>query len=265
MGLEYLTLIDFDRVEELNLDRILNATTSDIGRLKVDVARTAVECNHTAACVEVNCVDASIAQSEGYEAALDCDVLFSCVDRHWPRRILNHISYAHLIPVVDGGILVRLRKEHLVGSDWHVHTVGPERRCLECWGAFDPSVVGLESDGLLDDPSYIRQLDPNDLLLRHESVIPFSTSVAGLEVLQLIALVLGPLHDLGDQNYHFVSGTLDRTEGDGCINGCLYKTLTSTADLVCRPTGRDFSVERARERFRTKTHLAEADSGLTIK
>ena len=179
MGMQHLTLIDFDRVEELNLDRILNATPPDIGRLKVDVARAAAQQNHTDASIEINSVAASIAESQGCKAALDCDVLFSCVDRHWPRRILNHISYAHLIPVVDGGILVRLRKEHLVGSDWHVHTVGPQRRCLECWGAFDPSIAGLERDGTLDDPSYIRQLDQNDLLLRHENVLPFSTSVAG--------------------------------------------------------------------------------------
>ena len=248
MGIQWLTLIDFDRVEDLNLDRILNATGEDVGRLKIDVARNAAEKNHTATSIKIDCIEASIAESEGYEAALDCDVLFSCVDRHWPRRILNHISYAHLIPVIDGGILVRLRRERLLGSDWHVHTVGPERRCLECWGAFDPSVVGLERDGLLEDPSYIEQLAADDQLLRHENVIPFSISVAGLEVLQMVALMLGPLYNLGDQNYHFVTGTLDRTEDDGCIDGCPYTTLTGTGDRICRPTARDLSAERARQR-----------------
>jgi len=239
MGVHWLTLIDFDRIEELNLDRILNATTQDIGRLKIEVARSGAERNHTATSMKINCIEASIAEPEGYKAALDCDVLFSCVDRHWPRRILNHISYAHLIPVIDGGILVRLRKERLVGSDWHVHTVGPGRRCLECWGAFDPSIAGLERDGLLDDPSYIQQLDPNDVFLRHENVIPFSTSVASLEVLQFVSLVLGPIHNIGDQNYHFVNGTLDGTKDDGCATECLYQNLTGTADVVCCPTSRD--------------------------
>ena len=106
--------------------------------------------------------------------------------------------------------------------------------------------MGLERAGLLDDPSYISQLDPTDTLLRHENAIPFSTSVASFEALQLVALVLGPIHDLGDQNYHSVSGTLDRTEDDGCAEGCPYKTIVSTADRICDPTGPDASVERVR-------------------
>lgn len=249
MGIERLVLIDFDRVEELNLDRILNATEKDLGRLKIEVARSAVERSATAEAIKVRPVPHSVAESEGYKAALDCDVLFSCVDRHWPRRILNHISYSHLIPVIDGGILVSLRGERLIGSDWHVHTVGPGRKCLECWGAFDPSIVGLERDGMLDDPSYLRQLDSHSVLLRHENVIPFSASVGSLEVLQLAALMLGPVPNLGDQNSHFATGTLDRTDDVGCEGHCLYAPLVGSADLEYCPIGRDLVAERARASF----------------
>jgi len=246
MGIERLVLIDFDRVEELNLDRILHATEADVGRLKIEVARSTAERCATAETIRINPVPHSIAEVEGYRAALDCDVLFSCVDRHWPRRILNHVSYAHLIPVIDGGILVSLRKELLIGSDWHVHTVGPGRKCLECWGAFDPSIVGLERDGMLEDPSYLRQLDPDSVLLRHENVIPFSASVGSLEVLQLAALMLGPVRNLGDQNYHFTTGTLDRTDDTGCQNHCLYRSLVGRADLDYSPIGRDLAAEQVR-------------------
>ena len=53
-----------------------------------------------------------------------------------------------------------LARQALIGADWHVHTAGPNRRCLECWKAFDPSLVGAEMAGKLDDPSYLAQLDP---------------------------------------------------------------------------------------------------------
>lgn len=255
MGIENVTLIDFDVIEELNLDRILNASEDAIGDLKVKVAADAFRRHSNGSHPQVGDIDASVVEESGYAAALDCDVLFSCVDRHLPRRVLNHIAYAHCIPVIDGGILVRLRGERLVGADWHVRTVSPGRRCLECAGAYDASIVGMEREGLLDDPSYLAQLEKDDVLLRHENVFPFSTSVAALETLQLAALVLGPIHNLGDQNYHFVTGALDKEPDRGCDSKCLFTPLIGTADSMVRPVGRDIAAEKSRERRIEKGEL----------
>lgn len=248
MGIESVSFIDFDVIEELNLDRVLNATEENIGELKVEVAAQAFRQHSNAQHPHCHVTDGSVVEEEAYSVALDCDLLFSCVDRHLPRRVLNHIAYAHCIPVIDGGILVRLRGERLIGADWHVRTVAPGRRCLECIGAYDAAIVGLEREGLLDDPSYLAQLDKGDVLLRHENVFPFSTSVAAFEVLQMAALVRGPIHNLGDQNYHYATGTLDKVQERGCDSTCLFVPLVGTADTVIRPTGTDISSEKARAR-----------------
>jgi hypothetical protein len=131
LGIENVTFVDFDVIEMLNLDRVLNASEEDIDRLKVEVAADAFRKHSNAAHPQVRTVDASVAEETGYSAVLNADVIFSCVDRHLPRRVLNHVAYAHCIPVVDGGILVRLRKERLIGADWHIRTAAPGRRCLE--------------------------------------------------------------------------------------------------------------------------------------
>jgi molybdopterin/thiamine biosynthesis adenylyltransferase len=246
LGIENVTFIDFDVIEALNLDRVLNVSEEDIERLKVEVAADAFSKHSTAAHPKVRTVDASVAEEAGYSAVLDADVIFSCVDRHLPRRVLNHVAYAHCIPVIDGGILVRLRRQRLIGADWHIRTVAPGRRCLECAGAYDPSVVGMEQEGLLDDPSYLAQLDQDDVLLRHENVFPFSTSVAAFEILQLALLLLGPIHNLGDQNYHFVTGALDKEQDRGCETRCLFPPLIGSCDSTVRPVITDIAAEKAR-------------------
>ena len=246
LGVEKVTVVDFDVIEALNLDRILNASVNSIGRLKVDVAADAFYRHSNAGHPQVRKVDASVAEEGGYMAVLDGDVIFCCVDRHLPRRVLNHVAYAHCIPVIDGGILVRLRNQRIIGADWHVRTAAPGRRCLECAGAYDPSVVGMEQEGLLDDPSYLAQLDRDDVLLRHENVFPFSTSVASFEILQLAALLLCPIPNLGDQNYHFFTGTLDKAEDCGCETKCLFPPLVGTCDYSVRPVTKDIAAEKAR-------------------
>lgn len=249
MGAEWLTLIDYDEIERLNLDRILAATRRDIGRLKIDLAAENALRSATHPRLRIDRHEASVVEKDGHRAALDCDLIFSCVDRPWARRVLNHVAYAHLIPVIDGGILVRVRGEALVGADWNVHTVGPGRRCLECLKAFDPSLVSLERDGLLDDPSYLEQLDKDHVLLRHENVFPFSLNVASLEVLQMTQLLLGAIPNVGNQNYHYVTGTLDRTNDNGCDQSCIYPPLLATGDTQYSSfTGLDHGAENHRLR-----------------
>ena len=81
MGMTRFVLIDFDRVEPHNLDRLVSATEADIDRLKVEVARDRIRAIATAKLVDVQTAAFSVAEEPGYRAALDCDVLFSCVDR----------------------------------------------------------------------------------------------------------------------------------------------------------------------------------------
>lgn len=237
MGSENLTFIDHDSVEEHNLDRLTNATSDDIGRLKVEVAANAARRFGTASNLSLQTVAESCDSPAALACLLDCDLIFACVDRPWPRRILNQIAFAALIPVIDAGIRVRKRGDRFVGADWHVHTVGPERRCLQCWRAFDPAEAGLDRDGLLDDPEYVAQLDPNDPLRSRSNVFPFGMCAASLAVLQACSLIVGPVTNLGDQNYHHGVGTLDVAPDLGCDPDCNYAAFTALGDKGV-PVGR---------------------------
>lgn len=238
MGVETLTLIDHDTIEERNLDRLTNADKRDIGKAKVDVAEAAVKRFSTASQVRVLSLPQRCDEPEAIAALVDCDAVFSCVDRPWPRRILNQLSMAALIPVVDAGILVRRKGDRLVGADCHVRIVGPGRRCLQCWRSFDPSEAAMDRDGLLDDPNYIKQMDPADPLLARANVFPFAMTAAALSLTQYAAMVIGPIHNLGDQNLHFVTGRIDAAADVGCEPDCPYPGLTGLGDQGLPPVRR---------------------------
>jgi hypothetical protein len=237
-GVERLVLVDHDRVETRNLDRLLIAARGDVGKTKVDVAAAVIANSRTANSIDVAPIPLRCDEPEALSALVDCDVIFSCVDRPWPRRILNQLSMAAMVPLIDGGILVRRRGARIIGADWHVHTSGPGRRCLQCWRAFDPSEAGLDRDGLLDDPNYVAQLDADSPLRSRANVLPFALSAASLALLQFAALVAGPLHDVGDQNYHFATGRMDVTPDNGCNEGCIYAAVEGAGDRGLPPTRR---------------------------
>jgi molybdopterin-synthase adenylyltransferase len=257
MGVEKVMLMDFDRVERVNLDRILHASRGSARclRPKAELAAREYRKAATADKPEVIVQRWSVCEPEGFKQALDCDVLFSCVDRPWPRQVMNFIAFAHLIPVIDGGLqaVARSSGDGVRRADWFAHTVTEGRRCMECLGQFDPGLLAADRSGLLDDPTYIAGLPPDHPGRRNENVFAFSMNVASLELLQFLsAFVLpGSLGDPGDQAYHFVPATFVSTH-DPCKATCPYPPLLGRGDRTgIVVTGKHKLAEQRRARRRT--------------
>lgn len=224
MGIGELVLIDFDSVKWKNLDRLAHATRLDALLLRSKAETVAAALRRGAAHgVQVRVVEASVVEEAGFRRALDCDVLFSCVDGHWPRAVLNTIAYAHLIPVIDGGIKVIASGVGMQGAHWRAQVAAPGRMCLECGEGFDPGLIALEQCGLAEDPAYIAGLVDAHELVSGENVFPFSAGCASLELLQAVLMLVGPagVSDIGLQVYQLTQGQVDKDVGD-CAPGCAY-------------------------------------------
>jgi ThiF family len=253
MGIQHINLIDFDSVETVNLDRLLFSTQRDaqLRRSKVEVLGRALRKSATASPFTVEELESSIVEEDGFRAALDCDVLFSCVDRPWPRNALNFLAYAHLIPVVDGGVFIQAKPggRGLKDADWRAHIAAPTRRCLECLNQYSAGNVSTERDGYLDDAHYIAGLDAAHPIRRNENVFGFSLGVASLEILQFLAMVVAPsgIANHGAQMYHFKTATLDHEKEHACNPDCFFPSITAKGDRAgVQVTGRHPVAEQAR-------------------
>ena len=194
-GLCQLTVMDFDLVELHNLDRLMGAARRDahLKRPKIHVARREATAAATSHGPRIDVSDLSVCEPEGLELALDHDLVFSCVDRSWPRAVLNSMAYSDLIPVVDGGIAIdTFDSGDMRNATWRSHVVRPGRPCMSCNRQLDLGSVALEQQGLLDDPAYIhgmgqgrRPVNPN--------VAPLSVNVVASLLAQYVQLQRGAI------------------------------------------------------------------------
>jgi hypothetical protein len=214
-GITRIGLMDFDTVEERNLDRLIGATALDawLKRSKVELAGRLVVLNATAAGLQMETFDLSICEPIGLAHALDYDLVFSCVDRPWARAVLNTLAYAHLVPVIDGGIGVDAFAdgEGMRGAAWRSHVVRPGRPCLACNGQLDLGAVTADRAGDLDDPHYIAGLGVGD---RSENVAVLSVSAAAGLLAQYVSLSVAPggLGEPGPLRYVLSTHTLERVD-----------------------------------------------------
>lgn len=192
-GVETVGVMDYDAVETVNLDRMIGATRLDaaLGRSKVAVAARLMRSAATAEKFEVCQHEVSICDPEGLSIALDYDVIFSCVDRPWPRAVLNALAYTDLIPVIDGGVaLDTLPDGRMRNGIWRAHTLVPGRPCMACIGQLVVGEVSLDKLGLLDDPVYIagaKREAPS-----RQNVAALSASVSSAQLAQFVSLTAHP-------------------------------------------------------------------------
>lgn len=110
LGFGKVVLIDFDRVEFKNLNRILNSTIEDAeqNRLKVEVFAESITSHRGAGVVEA--ISDSILTRNAILSASKCDVLFSCVDTLEARQVCDSIASRFLMPLFDAGVTIPTRK-----------------------------------------------------------------------------------------------------------------------------------------------------------
>lgn len=234
-GIHNITLIDFDIIKFKNLDRLHGVDSKNTGYLKTDTYARLLNDFKLYPDQIVKSVPYSIVEEYGLNSALDCDIIFCCVDRPWPRFILNCIAYAYLIPVIDGGIDASFSKKsnNLEQARWRTYTANPERRCMKCMEQYRPEDVSLEQSGMLEDQNYIKGLPDGHFSKRGENVYAFSLGLAGMQMQQFLSLVLTPKGVFyGAKEMDFTTGNIDSDFPFECEEKCEFLSIIAVGDNI---------------------------------
>jgi molybdopterin-synthase adenylyltransferase len=150
LGVRNWVLVDPDVVTASNLNRLINATTTDAykQRPKVNVARSTIR--HVAPKATVRVFQTDLFAQEALRMLKRCDLLIAATDNHSSRMALNRLAVQYLIPLVHLGfninVVVEPKTQERVITDVSGEFAIPDlgRWCLQCAGVIDPQLAGWE-------------------------------------------------------------------------------------------------------------------------
>ena len=249
-GLCHITVMDFDLVQSHNLDRLIGSSRKDarLRRPKTHVAHREGIRAATASNCAIDVSTLSICEPEGLLLALDHDLIFSCVDRPWPRAVLNALAYSDLIPVIDGGIAIdTFDNGEMRGATWRSHVLRPGRACMSCNRQLDLGQVIPDRQGLLEDPKYIARAGGSNGLI-NPNVAPLSVSVTASLLAQYVSFSVAPagLGDPGPLRYALSTHHLERLDYTTKAH-CPAELAEAVGDQRIELTERHEQAERMRQ------------------
>ena len=181
MGVRRLRLVDHDTFEPSNLSRLYGSKHKDVTKRR---AKTDIVCSHLKGInrkAEIKSVKKSVLTNSVLKQLANCDIIFSCLDRHAPRAVLNELSNQCFIPVIDIGVgLDRQGESSGIGGTARATLIGPGLACLFCQEIIRPEIITAEN--LTPDQyesrradGYVADMDDHPL-----SVIYYTTLASSL-------------------------------------------------------------------------------------
>jgi ThiF family len=170
---------------EINLNRILHATSEDAAKRipKVEVLRRAIE--RLGLGCRVEAIQANVLADDVLMRLRDADLIFGCVDKAYPRKLLSQFSYRYFRPFIDVGSEIGGDQQGIVSLDGRTNYVAPGRPCLLCTGLVTPRELAFESLSYAERERVIALGYSRDLTIEKPAVMDLNMRAASYGMMVL--------------------------------------------------------------------------------
>jgi molybdopterin-synthase adenylyltransferase len=186
LGLSRFLLIDPQPLEDTNLNRVVGALPSDIGRPKVAIARRMIR--RIVANAQVQAVQGNVLDEAVGARLRDVDFIFCCTDSHGSRHFINQLTYQYFIPCIDMGVVIQVDEGIVTHFGGRAQMLAPGLGCLVCTdGLLDPREVRWDLSNEQQrkaDPYFLGRAD-----IKQPAVISLNSAVASQAVTMFLAAV----------------------------------------------------------------------------
>ena len=186
-GIKNIIIADHDKFNPSNLTRIYGSYLDTKQDYKVDII--AKHLKKIQNDIYIKTISGNILSQKTLRHFKNCDIIFSCTDRHAPRSVLNELAHQYFIPVIDMGVGIDSKNDKIVGGTVRVSLSSPSIPCLYCIGIINSEQVLVESLSAKELEKRQKEGYIQGMTDDAPSVIAFTTMAAAYAMLLLKDLI----------------------------------------------------------------------------
>ncbi len=177
LGVGSISIIDDDKLEETNLNRLIGAKHNNLFDMpKVDIMEQLI--SSISPEIKIKKILDNLISKAGFTAVKQSDFVFGCLDNDGPRFILNEICLAYEIPYIDTATDIISKTDY----GGRVVSILDETRCLQCLDLISPEEVRryLENPSIRKDEETIYGVNKKLLDGKSPSVVTINGIIASI-------------------------------------------------------------------------------------
>jgi molybdopterin/thiamine biosynthesis adenylyltransferase len=245
LGIESFGLIDGDRATSSSMNRLFGAGPTDVGKLKVDIARRQIALIRPEA--RVIAIPGPLESTAAFGALESVDYVFGCLDHDGPRAILVEFCHAFERPLFDlaTGVDPETTPMTYGGRVYFMNDAAGCPRCIE--PGLDQAEIDLYDKSARDREAEERAYGITKRVLAGggPSVVSLNCVVASLAVSEFMVHVTGIREAARELRYRADIGVVTKVKSQvrpGCYYCHSVRGTRSAADV-----GRYVEAARRRE------------------